>query len=66
MHDFAISISKSEIMILEGDFVDNVSKVQPLFVWSNGKTTPGTSFSGDGFIKMRTLISESLDFDNML
>ena len=32
VHDFAILISKSEILILEGDFVDNVSKVQPLFV----------------------------------
>ena len=41
VHDFAISISKPEILILEGDFVDN-------------------------FIKMRTLILENLDFDDML
>ena len=66
VHDFAISISKSEILILEGDSVDNVSKVQPLFVRLDGETTLGTSFSGDGFIKMRTLISENLDFDDML
>ncbi|KAK4566156.1 hypothetical protein RGQ29_002392 [Quercus rubra] len=66
VHDFAISISKSEILILEGDFVDNVHIVQPLFVRSDGKTTPRTSFSGDSFIKMRTLISENLDFDDML
>uniref|UniRef100_A0A7N2MSL1 BED-type domain-containing protein n=2 Tax=Quercus lobata TaxID=97700 RepID=A0A7N2MSL1_QUELO len=66
VHDFAISISKSEILILEGGFVDNVSKVQPLFVQSDGKTTPRTLFSGDSFIKMRTLISENLDFDGML
>ena len=37
VHDFAISISKSEILILEGGFVDNVRK--PLFVRSDGKTT---------------------------
>ncbi|KAL4631901.1 hypothetical protein ACB092_04G012100 [Castanea dentata] len=66
VHDFAISISKSEILILEGDYVDNVSKVQPLFVRSDGKTTPRTSISGDSFIKMRTLMSENLDFDDML
>ncbi|XP_030937839.1 putative disease resistance protein RGA3 [Quercus lobata] len=66
VHDFAISISKSEIRILEGDSVDNVSKVQPLFVRLDGETTTGTSFGGDGFIKMRTLISENLDFDDML
>ncbi|KAK9997671.1 hypothetical protein SO802_022357 [Lithocarpus litseifolius] len=66
VHDFAISISKSEILILEGDFVDNVRKVQPLFVRSDGKTTPRTSFSGDSFIKMRTLLLENLDFDDML
>ncbi|XP_065617753.1 putative disease resistance protein RGA4 isoform X1 [Quercus suber] len=66
VHDFAISISKSEILILEEDSMDNVSKVQPLFVRSDGETTPRTSFSGDGFIKMRTLISKNLDFDDML
>ena len=66
VHDFAISISKSEILILEGDYVDNVSKVQPLFVRSDGEKTPRTSFSGDSFIKMRTLISKNLDFDDML
>ena len=32
VHDFSISISKSEILILEGDSMDNVSKLQPLFV----------------------------------
>ncbi|XP_075662108.1 uncharacterized protein LOC142631709 [Castanea sativa] len=66
VHDFAISISKSETMILEGDSVDNVSKVQPLLVRFDGKTTPRTSFSRDSFIKMRTLISKNLDFDDML
>ena len=66
VHDFAISISKSEILILEGDSVDTISKVQPLFVRSIGETTPGTSFSGDSFIKLHTLISINLNFDDML
>ena len=66
VHDFALSISKPETLILEGDSVDNVSKVKPLFVRFDGETTPRTSFSGDGFIKMRTLISKNLDFDDML
>ncbi|XP_030940298.1 putative disease resistance protein RGA3 [Quercus lobata] len=65
VHDFAFSISKFEILILKGDSVDNVSKVQPLFVRSDGKTRPRTSFSGDSSIKMRTLISENLDFDDI-
>ncbi|XP_075661972.1 disease resistance protein RGA2-like [Castanea sativa] len=62
VHDFALSISKSETLILEGDLVDDFSKVQPLFVRFDGKTTPRT----DSFIKMRTLISENLNFDDML
>ena len=32
VHDFALSISKSESLILEGDPMDNVSSIQPLFV----------------------------------
>ncbi|KAK4551754.1 hypothetical protein RGQ29_032275 [Quercus rubra] len=66
VHDFALSISKSESLILEGDPVDNVSSIQPLFVRVDSKTAPGTSFSGDGFIKVRTLISENFNFDIML
>ncbi|KAK4566161.1 hypothetical protein RGQ29_002397 [Quercus rubra] len=66
MHDFALSISKSETLILEGDSVDNVSSIQPLFARFDGKTTLATSFSGDGFIKLRTLILENFNFDIML
>ena len=66
VHDFALSISKSETLILEGDSVDNVSCIHPLFVRYDGKTTLGTSFSGDGFIKLRTLISENFHFGIML
>ena len=66
VHDFALSISKSKSLILEGDPVDNVSSIQPLFVRFDSKTTLGTSFSGDGFKKVRTLISENFNFDIML
>ena len=54
VHDFALSISKFETLILKGDLVDNVSSIQRLFVRFDRKTTLGTSFSGDGFIKLRT------------
>ena len=66
VHDFALSISKSETLILKGDSVDNINNVRHLFVQSDGKTTPRSSFSGDGSIKLRTLISENLDFDDLL
>ncbi|XP_075661639.1 putative disease resistance protein RGA4 [Castanea sativa] len=66
VHDFALSISKSESLILEGDLVDNVSSIQPLFFRFDSKTTLRTSFSGDGFIKVRTLISGSFNSDIML
>ena len=66
VHDFALSISKSESLILKGDPVYNVSSIQPLFVRFDSKTAPGTSFSGDGFIKVQTLISENFNFDIML
>ena len=65
VHDFAFSISKSETLILEGDPMDNVSSIQALFVRFDGKTAIGTSFSGDDFIKLRTLISENFNFGIM-
>ncbi|XP_065634931.1 putative disease resistance protein RGA3 [Quercus suber] len=66
VHDFALSISKSETLILERDSMDNVNNVQHLFVRSDGKITQGTSFSGECFIKLRTLISKNFDFEDML
>ncbi|KAL4631766.1 hypothetical protein ACB092_04G002100 [Castanea dentata] len=66
VHDFALSISKSESLILEGDPVDNVSSIQPLFFRFDSKTTLRTPFSGDGFIKVRTLISGNFNFGIML
>ena len=66
VHDFALSISKFETLILEGDSVDNGSSIQPLFARLDGKTTLGSSFSEVDFTKLRTLISENFNFDFML
>ena len=66
VHDFALSISKSETLILEGDLMDNVSSIQPLFVRFDGEIKLGSSFSGDDFIKLHTLILENFNFNNTL
>ncbi|XP_023899170.1 putative disease resistance protein RGA3 isoform X1 [Quercus suber] len=66
VRDFALSISNFETLILERDSMDDTSNVQRLFVPYDGRTTLGTSFNGDGFIKLRTLIVENFDFDDML
>ena len=42
-HDFALSISKSETLIWEGESLDNFSNVLHLFVQFDGHTTPGIS-----------------------
>ena len=65
VHDFALSISKFETLILEGDSVDDGSSIQHLFARLDGKTTLGSSFSGD-FTKLRTLILENFNFNIML
>ncbi|KAL4631812.1 hypothetical protein ACB092_04G004400 [Castanea dentata] len=66
VHDFALSISKFETLILEGDSMDDGSSIQHLFARLDGKTTLGSSFSGVDFTKLRTLISENFNFDIML
>ncbi|KAL4631815.1 hypothetical protein ACB092_04G004700 [Castanea dentata] len=66
VHDFALSISKFETLILEGDSMDDGSSIQHLFARLDGKTTLGSSFSGVDFTKLRTLISENFNFVIML
>ncbi|KAL4631806.1 hypothetical protein ACB092_04G004100 [Castanea dentata] len=66
VHDFALSISKFETLILEGDSMDDGSSIQHLFARLDGKKTLGSSFSGVDFTKLRTLISENFNFDIML
>ena len=66
VHDFALSISKFETLILEGDSVDDGSSMQHLFARFDGKTTLESSFSGVDFTKLRTLISQNFNFDTML
>ncbi|KAF3951589.1 hypothetical protein CMV_022779 [Castanea mollissima] len=46
--------------------LDNISKVQPLFVRFDDQTIPEISFTEDGFTKLRTLVSENVGFGNML
>ncbi|KAL4631819.1 hypothetical protein ACB092_04G005100 [Castanea dentata] len=65
VHDFALSISKFETLILEGDSMDDGSSIQHLFARLDGKTILGSSFSGVDFTKSRTLISENFNFDIM-
>ncbi|XP_050256173.1 putative disease resistance protein RGA4 [Quercus robur] len=60
VHDFALSISKFETSILEGDSVDDGSSIQHLFARHDGKTTLVSSFTN-----LRTLISENFNFDIM-
>ncbi|KAK9997718.1 hypothetical protein SO802_022404 [Lithocarpus litseifolius] len=67
VHDFALSISKFETLILEGDSVDDDgSSIQHLFARLDGKTTLRSSFSGVDFTKLRTLILENFNLDIML
>ncbi|KAL4631826.1 hypothetical protein ACB092_04G005500 [Castanea dentata] len=66
VHDFALSISKFETLILEGDSMDDGSSIQHLFARLDGKTTLESSFCGVDFTKLRTLLLENFNFDIML
>ena len=66
VHDLALSISRSETLILDGESMDNISHVRRLFVRSDGQRTPRISFTGDNFTKLRTLVSNNVDFSNTL
>ncbi|KAK4566083.1 hypothetical protein RGQ29_002323 [Quercus rubra] len=66
MHDFSLSISKSETLILESDSMDNISNVQNLFVQFDDEIEQGTSFRGECFIKLHTSISKKFDFEDIL
>ncbi|XP_065626590.1 putative disease resistance protein RGA3 [Quercus suber] len=66
VHDFALSIIKSETLILEGASMDNVGNAQGLFIHFVGQTTQRIPFIGDGFTKLRSLVSDYADFGNTL
>ena len=66
VHDLAISISKSETQILEGELVNNVrSHVRHLYFHYDVEPTPSISFT-DGFTKLRIFVSDTVEFGNML
>uniref|UniRef100_A0A2N9IZP9 BED-type domain-containing protein n=1 Tax=Fagus sylvatica TaxID=28930 RepID=A0A2N9IZP9_FAGSY len=66
MYDFALSISKFEIQILEGGSMNDINHVRRLVVRSDGKAVPEIPILEDGFTKLHTLVSEDADFGNML
>jgi hypothetical protein len=67
VHELALSISKFEIQILKEESVDNVrSHIRRLLFHYEVETTPSISFTRDGFTKLRTLVSNNVDFGNML
>ncbi|KAL4632534.1 hypothetical protein ACB092_04G058100 [Castanea dentata] len=66
VHDFALSIIKSETLILERASMGDVGNAQCLFIHFAGQTTQRISFIGDGFTKLRSLVSDYADFGNTL
>ncbi|XP_030940127.1 putative disease resistance protein RGA1 [Quercus lobata] len=59
VHDLALLVSKSEILILNEDLVDGISLVRHLVIQSKGKSIPQIPFLKDGVRKLRTFISEN-------
>uniref|UniRef100_A0A7N2MTY1 Uncharacterized protein n=1 Tax=Quercus lobata TaxID=97700 RepID=A0A7N2MTY1_QUELO len=66
VHDLALTISKSEICILESDSMDDINHVQRLVIQSNGEKVLKIPFPKDGFTKFRTFVSENADIGNIL
>uniref|UniRef100_A0A7N2MT54 BED-type domain-containing protein n=1 Tax=Quercus lobata TaxID=97700 RepID=A0A7N2MT54_QUELO len=66
VHDFALSIIKSETLILEGASMDCVGNAQCLFFRFVGQTTQRIPFIGDDFTKLRSLVSDYADFGSTL
>ena len=66
VHDLALSISKLETLIVEGDSVDDISHVRRLSIQSKRETVPRISFSKDHVRRLRTLVSNTAVFGNIL
>ncbi|XP_065627063.1 putative disease resistance protein RGA3 [Quercus suber] len=60
VHDLALSISKSETLILKEDLGNDINHVRHLFIQFNGKIVPRIPFSKGGVKKLRTFISEDV------
>ena len=66
VHDLVLSISNSETLILKGGLMDTSSHIRRLVVRYEGQKAPIISFTGAGFMKLRTLVSENVDLGNMI
>ena len=73
VHDLALSISKSETLILEDDSQDNINHVQGdinyvrrLLIQYDGKVVPKIPLSNDYVRRMRTLVLKNAMSENTL
>ncbi|XP_030940557.1 putative disease resistance protein RGA3 [Quercus lobata] len=66
VHDLALSVSKSETLILNEDLRDDISLVRHLVIQPKGKTIPRIPFLKDGAWKLRTFISENAALANTI
>ncbi|KAM4105759.1 hypothetical protein ACB094_04G016800 [Castanea mollissima] len=64
VHDLALLVSKSEILILNEDLVDGISLVRA--IQSKGKSIPRIPSLKDGVWKLRTFISENAALGNTI
>ena len=64
VHDLALLVSKSEILILNENLVDGISLVRRLVIQFEGKSIPRIPFIKDGVWKLRTFISENATLGN--
>ncbi|XP_030940184.1 putative disease resistance protein RGA3 [Quercus lobata] len=66
VHDFAISISKSENLFLEGDLMGDIKLVRHLFIRSDGQKEPKFPVTKSIFGKLRTFVSENVAVGGVL
>uniref|UniRef100_A0A7N2MU19 Disease resistance protein RGA3 n=2 Tax=Quercus lobata TaxID=97700 RepID=A0A7N2MU19_QUELO len=66
VHDLALSVSKSETLILNEDLGDDISLVRRLVIQPKGKTIPRIPFLKDGVWKLRTFILENAALGNTI
>ncbi|XP_050256413.1 putative disease resistance protein RGA1 [Quercus robur] len=66
VHDLALSVSKSETLILNEDLRDDISLIRRLVIQPKGKTIPRIPILKDGVWKLRTFISENAALDNTI
>ena len=60
IHDLALSISKSDTLLLKEDLGNDINHVRHLFIQFDGKIVPRIPFSKEGVKKLRTFILEDV------